>query len=416
MARYEHYGVIEGMRERYIAIAVEIADALTVLAKATAGAPQRARQAALMAIAQIAAVQEKLSRETQRLPASREEQLALMQGVLQAQHGALLHLAEILKQLGGPAVGRIAGPRYPEPPLSLPPPVRYVSSAEPGRAVMVPRYAMVPHHAYGADYAASDRPLRRARRADNRSAAPRRRSPVRHISLVLKVVASRSLILVTIVASGLLVAYGTFPRASYRLAGTESAERPSDMKRRITPAPIPGTARSGGTTARRPLITSRDPDNAEAAPPPVSARMIGDVPAGVTITGSIPQPPPIMPGDVGAERRDAATGAFAPPQDTRARLTTAAIAPPANTGERGFVAVVFTNKDPATARRAFADLQGHFPNVLHRRQGELQTLDMGDKGVWYRLVVVPAGPREQAEVICRDLAAGGYDRCWVMAY
>jgi SPOR domain len=81
-----------------------------------------------------------------------------------------------------------------------------------------------------------------------------------------------------------------------------------------------------------------------------------------------------------------------------------------------FVAVVFTHKDRGTALRAFAELQRRYPKLMEHRQSELQLVDTSKNGIWYRLVVLPAGSHEEASETCGRLGAGGYDRCWVKAY
>src|SRR6516164_5533478 len=128
------------MRERYVAVGVQIADTLTVLAKAAANAPSKARTATLTAISRIAAAQEKLSDETRRLPPSPGERFALMQSVLQAQQGALVQLALIVRQLSPPAAGRYSvGGKSNQ--LSRFQPSQSLASPELGRAVFVSRRA-----------------------------------------------------------------------------------------------------------------------------------------------------------------------------------------------------------------------------------------------------------------------------------
>lgn len=81
-----------------------------------------------------------------------------------------------------------------------------------------------------------------------------------------------------------------------------------------------------------------------------------------------------------------------------------------------FVPVVFTHKDDTAAMRAFGDLQRQYPKLLGHRQGQAQPVDLGSKGIWHRLVVLPPGARPQATKLCDQLLTAGYDRCWVKAY
>jgi hypothetical protein len=86
-----------------------------------------------------------------------------------------------------------------------------------------------------------------------------------------------------------------------------------------------------------------------------------------------------------------------------------------NAAER-FVPVVFTHKDKGTAQRAFAELQRRYPKLMAHRQSELQLVDIGKNGIWYRLVVLPAGSHQEASETCGHLEAAGYYRCWVKPY
>jgi hypothetical protein len=103
-------------------------------------------------------------------------------------------------------------------------------------------------------------------------------------------------------------------------------------------------------------------------------------------------------------------------QVARAVERDTAAAPLAGSGSDGFVPVVFTHKDGDVARRAFADLQRQYPKLLGHRRGEPQPVDLGSKGVWHRLVVLPAGSRSDATKLCDRLVTAGNDCCWAKAY
>jgi hypothetical protein len=115
-------------------------------------------------------------------------------------------------------------------------------------------------------------------------------------------------------------------------------------------------------------------------------------------------------------------GPTAPAQPDEARVPTAPVAaperaaPPAAAGEEQFVPVVFTHKDYDTVLQALSDLKQRFPNLLIGRRGEVQPVDLGRKGVWHRLVLLPAGTRPEATRLCDQMMAKGYDRCWVKVY
>jgi hypothetical protein len=92
------------------------------------------------------------------------------------------------------------------------------------------------------------------------------------------------------------------------------------------------------------------------------------------------------------------------------------VTPPTKASDPEFVTVLFTHKEQAVVERYFSELQRRYPAQLLHTKVELQAVDMGEKGVWHRLVLLPPGPREQADTICQTLMAGGYDRCWVKNY
>jgi hypothetical protein len=90
--------------------------------------------------------------------------------------------------------------------------------------------------------------------------------------------------------------------------------------------------------------------------------------------------------------------------------------PPAGLAEEQFVPVLFTHKDQKRVMRAMAELKERYPDLLLDRTGEVQPVDLGKKGIWHRLVFLPAGPRPEASKLCALLMSEGYDRCWVKAY
>jgi hypothetical protein len=101
----------------------------------------------------------------------------------------------------------------------------------------------------------------------------------------------------------------------------------------------------------------------------------------------------------------------------RAEPETAApgAAEPAPRAER-YVAVVFTHQNQSALSQAFSDLQLQYPNLLASRQGETQRVLTAKKGVWHRLAILPPGSQEDAELLCGQLRADGYQRCWVKPY
>lgn len=90
---------------------------------------------------------------------------------------------------------------------------------------------------------------------------------------------------------------------------------------------------------------------------------------------------------------------------------------PAASGGGGYVAVLSSQKDRAAALRIFADLAQKYPDQLGSRQPEVQEANLGEKGVWQRLVVGPPGSQQSAKELCTQLKAAGHSGdCWAKQY
>jgi hypothetical protein len=161
------------------------------------------------------------------------------------------------------------------------------------------------------------------------------------------------------------------------------------------------------------------------APPAVGGRSVDRVPASAEAAPAAVQPDPVAeapplppePKPTVAPRVQevaAAAGEEEPPLPAAEKL--ARPKPPPAPAEERYVPVVFTHKDEATVLRALSDLKQQYPNILIGRRGEVQPFSAGKKGIWHRLVFLPAGPRPEAAKVCDELAAQGYDRCWVKEY
>jgi len=206
--------------------------------------------------------------------------------------------------------------------------------------------------------------------------------------------ASLRLVVVGVVAAGLIFGYVIFTRdANQDIATKGVAPLTGDVGGPVAP----GSASLEGAPARdsyHMAATSSPPSEAPLAAPAASI--------GTTSTAS-------------PSRRLAAATVSAPSPSAAAtdRPDTAAIARGAN--ER-FVPVLSTGKDQAAVLQTFAALQIRYPTLLSPRRAETQPVDLGQKGIWHRLVVLPPGSRQSALALCDQLLAAGYDQCWVKGY
>jgi hypothetical protein len=90
--------------------------------------------------------------------------------------------------------------------------------------------------------------------------------------------------------------------------------------------------------------------------------------------------------------------------------------PAASVGGRGYVAVLASKKSREEALKAFADLHAQYPEVLGRVTPDVREANLGERGVWYRLIGGPPGSRESARDLCAKLKTRGMKDCWPVAY
>jgi hypothetical protein len=145
------------------------------------------------------------------------------------------------------------------------------------------------------------------------------------------------------------------------------------------------------------------------APPPQRVTIGQPPPAAAPPSQAEEPPPPPM--------RRATVAAVPPPAAKPAPPPKVAAAPPptASTGA-GYVAVLSSQKTRMDALKAFADLQQKYGEALSNRVPDVQEANLGEKGIWYRVVVGPPGSREAANGVCSQLKSAGYAHCWVNAY
>jgi len=174
-----------------------------------------------------------------------------------------------------------------------------------------------------------------------------------------------------------------------------------------------------GLTPRMP------PPQREAAPPPpppqarvmpveepapaVAPRRVASAPP----TAAIEPPPAALP----PPAPQAAAEPRRPVPIRQAARTPAPAAPAAAAApSSGFVAVLVSRQSHMDALKSLADIQQKHPGVLQGRAADVREANLGEKGIWYRVVVGPPGSREAANGVCGQLKSQGYSGCWIMAY
>jgi len=64
----------------------------------------------------------------------------------------------------------------------------------------------------------------------------------------------------------------------------------------------------------------------------------------------------------------------------------------------------------------FANLQQKHAGAMAGKQPEIRQIDLGEKGIWYRLRIGPPTSKTSADDLCRKLIAGGLKNCWVRSF
>jgi hypothetical protein len=165
------------------------------------------------------------------------------------------------------------------------------------------------------------------------------------------------------------------------------AAAPPPLRESVAPAPPP---RAMAFDAAPPRRVASAPPTVASEPPPAAA-------------------PPAPRADTEARPRQLPTVRQA------ARTPVATPAAPAPTGA-GYVAVVSSRQSHMEALKAFADIQQKYGSVLQGRTPDVREANLGEKGVWFRVVLGPPGSRESANSVCSQLKTQGYSGCWIMPY
>ena len=61
---------------------------------------------------------------------------------------------------------------------------------------------------------------------------------------------------------------------------------------------------------------------------------------------------------------------------------------------------------------AFASLQQKYAGVLGNHSPSVRKVDLGEKGVWFRLLVGPIESKGEADQLCEQLKTAGMKGCF----
>jgi hypothetical protein len=349
---------LASMRAGFLSGSSQIAAGIGALQEHLAQAPQGERERVGAAVAQIVSTQERLIAQIERLPATAWERFKIMVGILKAQQailddlGALVKAYVLPRQLQGLSATAASADKA------------AAAAAEPPPAIL-----------------SKPSPPQRRRVAEPEPERDRRGTGFKGLAAMI----------VAAVILSLVPRETKLQDMAARLAqligmGGESA--PAGSAKTEADAEPPKTPPSDPRVARVP----KEDDGSEApdtSPPPTGDK-VADANAAGKERIALVQPP---------NKRGPAPRS-----------------PPPGPRQEQFVPVLFTHRDQSTVAQTMNELQQQYPKLLMERKGEIHAVDMGRKGVWHRLVVLPAASRPEATRLCEELMAEGYDRCWVKVY
>ena len=78
-------------------------------------------------------------------------------------------------------------------------------------------------------------------------------------------------------------------------------------------------------------------------------------------------------------------------------------------GTSEWVVQVASVRDESDARNLWTWLERKFPNLVSSTASDIKRVDLGDKGVYYRLRVAGLADKTSAQTLCSNLKAGGQD-------
>ena len=176
---------------------------------------------------------------------------------------------------------------------------------------------------------------------------------------------------------------------------------------------VPGMVIEGLAPRTSPPPPLRPTVAEEARPEPVQ-----QAPRRVASAQPVPVPAAEPPAAVASVVEAAETKRRPPAVRQAARTATDAAAPPAAapTATTGYVAVLSSRKSHMDALKSFADIQQKYSSVLQGRTPDVREANLGEKGVWFRVVVGPPGSKDAANGVCNQLKSAGYTGCWIMTY
>jgi hypothetical protein len=416
------------MRTGFLSGSTQIAAGVSSLEEHLADAPDDERQAAHAAITQIVGTQARLAAKMEALPTAAWDRFKAMVSLVKTQQSLLDQLGDLMQKYVLPRqLENLSLTPLPESPApAFTPHDPDYTPHDPDYTPPAPNYEPAPQsesfmRVQDALHALDGRRSRGARRSRGENEeAPR--SPLARVRDGVAGYKGIAAMIIAAIVLSMVPRDGRLHDLGVKIVAMVNAavETASSAGAGMTAAPEPASTPPPAATAQTPA--ERTPPQHEVAsvaerPSPAAAapdqkRVARPAPALPEAPVVASRPEQLQPDETAPAALPISATPAAPPAPAKSEAAT----PPAGATEQQFVPVVFTHKDYDTVVQALLDLKQRFPNVMIGRKGEVQPVDLGKKGVWHRLVVLPAATRPEASRLCDQLMAEGYDRCWVKSY
>jgi hypothetical protein len=186
------------------------------------------------------------------------------------------------------------------------------------------------------------------------------------------------------------------PQQLPRVIATTPQARPAAAPQSPPPqAPLPRVVSTSPPAADPELAPALAPapraPAARTAPPAQQAQASANVPLSLS-----PDAAPARP----------APAAHAPAAPARTAAVTPSQPAPAVASAGGYAVQVSSQRSEAEAQAAFRSLQGKFPGQLGGKQPIIRKVELGEKGTYYRAMVL-AGSSAEATELCNGMKAAG---------
>jgi hypothetical protein len=205
-------------------------------------------------------------------------------------------------------------------------------------------------------------------------------------------------------------ANSVFPQSQGSAAQLGSGIVGGDAKRVRTIVIRPDQANGASQPSAVPEPAPMQPEPAAAQPQP---RVVNTAPARQaapprTINEAAAEPPPrpAAPPEPSNAPLSLNPNATAPAPAAR-RAASAPTRLAATTAGGGYAVQVTAQRSEADAQAAFRSLQAKYPSQLGGQQPLIKRVDLGAKGIYYRVMIGPYGSSGDASSVCSSLKAAG---------